>query len=319
MITEEDLAQYDAVEREPIRGTYKGYEIISMPPPSSGGVALVQMLNILEGFDLQSMGQGTAPYFHHMAEAQRLAYQDRARHLADSDFWPVPIEMLTSKEYAAELRAGIDSNRAGVSAVEQLEIPVESMETTHYSAVDADGLAVSVTYTLEAGYGSKITVPGGGFLLNNEMGDFNGFPGITTDGGQIGNEPNLARPEQRMLSSMTPTILARDGELVAVIGSPGGRTIINTVLNVAMSIMEFGMDLEAAQAAPRSHHQWLPDRLSIENRADVSVVQALEAMGHTVNHGGGQGSVQAIMFDPATGMHVGVPDPRSSDAGASIE
>ncbi|MEX1258712.1 MAG: gamma-glutamyltransferase [Gemmatimonadota bacterium] len=319
MITEEDLAQYDAVEREPIRGTYKGYEIISMPPPSSGGVALVQMLNILEGFDLQSMGQGTAPYFHHMAEAQRLAYRDRARHLADSDFWPVPIEMLTSKDYAAELRAGIDPNRAGVSSIEQLEIPVESMETTHYSAVDADGLAVSVTYTLEAGYGSKITVPGGGFLLNNEMGDFNGFPGITTDGGQIGNEPNLARPEQRMLSSMTPTILARDGELVAVIGSPGGRTIINTVLNVAMSIMEFGMDLEAAQAAPRSHHQWLPDRLSIENRADVSVVQALEAMGHTVNHGGGQGQVQAIMFDPATGMHVGVPDPRSSDAGASIE
>jgi len=317
-ITEEDLARYSAVEREPIRGTYRGYEVISMPPPSSGGVAIVEMLNILEGFDLSSMGQGTAAYFHHLAEAQRIAYRDRARHLADSDFWPVPIEMLTSKEYAADMRAQIDPSRAGVSAVEDIQLPAESMETTHYSVVDADGMAVSVTYTLEAGYGSRITVPGGGFLLNNEMGDFNGYPGITTESGQIGTEPNLTRPEQRMLSSMSPTIIARDGDLVAVIGSPGGRTIINTVLNVALNIMEFGMDLEAAQAAPRSHHQWLPDRLSIENRAAPGVVQALEAMGHVVNEGGGQGSVQAIMVD-GMGMHVGVPDPRSSDSGASAE
>jgi gamma-glutamyltranspeptidase/glutathione hydrolase len=317
MITERDLAEYDAVEREPIRGTFRGYEVISMPPPSSGGVALVQMLNLLEGYDLRSMGQGTAPYYHHLAEAQRIAYRDRARHLADSDFWPVPIEKLTSKEYAAGLRAQIDSRRAGVSAVEQIELPEESPETTHYSVVDADGMAVSVTYTLEAGYGSKITVPGGGFLLNNEMGDFNGWPGLTSATGQIGSEPNLTRPEQRMLSSMTPTIIARNGDLVAVIGSPGGRTIINTVLNIALNIMEFGMGIEEALAAPRSHHQWLPDRLTIENRADESVTRALEAMGHTVSRGGSQGSANSVMVDPATGMAVGAPDPRSADAGAA--
>jgi gamma-glutamyltranspeptidase/glutathione hydrolase len=317
MITERDLAEYDAVERAPIRGTFRGYDVISMPPPSSGGVALVQMLNILESYDLRSMGQGTAPYFHHLAEAQRIAYRDRARHLADSDFWPVPIEKLTSKEYAAEVRAHIDARRAGVSAVEQIALPEESPETTHYSVVDADGMAVSVTYTLEAGYGSKITVPGGGFLLNNEMGDFNGWPGLTSETGQIGNDPNLARPEQRMLSSMTPTILARDGRLVAVIGSPGGRTIINTVLNIALNIMEFGMGIEDALEAPRSHHQWLPDRLTIESRANESVVRALEAMGHTVSRGGSQGSANSIMVDPATGMAVGAPDPRSADAGAA--
>jgi gamma-glutamyltranspeptidase/glutathione hydrolase len=318
LITEEDLAVYQAVEREPIKGTYRGYEVISMPPPSSGGVALVQMLNILEGYDLRSMGHGSAAFFHHVTEAQRLAYRDRARHLADSDYWPVPIERLTSKEYAAELRGKINSQRAGVSSTEQLITQEESLETTHYSVVDADGMAVSVTYTLEAGYGSKIVVSGAGFLLNNEMGDFNGYPGITTDGGQIGNEPNLARPGQRMLSSMTPTILARDGRLVAVIGSPGGRTIINTVLHITLNIAAFGMGLEEALAAPRSHHQWLPDRISIESRlANPAVVQQLEAMGHTVNMGGGQGEANSIMVDPATGMRVGVPDPRATDAGAA--
>jgi gamma-glutamyltranspeptidase/glutathione hydrolase len=318
LITEEDLAVYQAVEREPIKGTYQGYEVISMPPPSSGGVALVQMLNILEGFDLRSMGHGSASYFHHVTEAQRLAYRDRARHLADRDYWPVPVDKLTSKEYAGELRGKINAQRAGVSSTEQLITQEESLETTHYSVVDADGMAVSVTYTLEAGYGSKIVVAGGGFLLNNEMGDFNGYPGITTDGGQIGNEPNLARPGQRMLSSMTPTILARDGKLVAVIGSPGGRTIINTVLHITLNIAAFGMGLEEALAAPRSHHQWLPDRISIESSlANPAVVQQLEAMGHTVNVGGSQGQAHSIMVDPATGMRVGVPDPRATDAGAA--
>jgi gamma-glutamyltranspeptidase/glutathione hydrolase len=319
LITEEDLAQYQAVEREPIRGTFRGYEIISMPPPSSGGVAIVQMLNILEAYDLRSMGQGSAAYFHHVAEAQRLAYRDRAQHLADMDFWEVPIATLTSKEYAAELRAQIDPQRAGVSAPTQIVQRPESMETTHYSVVDSDGMAVSVTYTLEAGYGSKITVAGGGFLLNNEMGDFNPWPGMTSETGQIGTDPNLARPGQRMLSSMSPTIIARDGQLVAVIGSPGGRTIINTVLNIALNITEFGMGLEDALAAPRSHHQWLPDRLSIESRMeDEGVIRALEAMGHTVSHGGSQGQAHSVMIE-AGGVRVGVPDPRSTDSGAAIE
>ena len=320
LITEEDLAVYRAVEREPIRGTYRGYEVISMPPPSSGGAALVQMLNILEGFDLPALGHGSAAYFHHVTEAQRIAYRDRARHLADADYWPVPIETLTSKPYAEELRSQIDPRRAGVSSVERLDAPTESMETTHYSVVDADGMAVSVTYTLEAGYGSKIVVPGAGFLLNNEMGDFNGYPGITTTSGQIGNEPNLARPGQRMLSSMTPTILARDGALVAVIGSPGGRTIINTVLHVTLNIAAFGMDLEDALAAPRSHHQWLPDRITLEaDLADPAVARQLEAMGHTVRVEGTQGQAHSIMLDPRTGVRIGVPDPRATDAGAAAQ
>ena len=320
LITEDDLARYEAVEREPIRGTFRGYDVISMPPPSSGGTALVEMLNILEGFDLAAMGQRSAAYFHHLAEVQRLAYRDRARHLADADFWDVPVARLTSKAYAAELRTLISPVRAGVSTPEEISTVAESLETTHYSVVDAEGTAVAVTYTLEAGYGSKITVTGGGFLLNNEMGDFNGFPGVTTDSGQIGTEPNLARPGQRMLSSMTPTILARDGRLVAVIGSPGGRTIINTVLHMVLNLTAFGMDLETALAAPRSHHQWLPDRLSIEDRLqDAEVIAALKGMGHAATMGGTQGQVHAIAIDPPTGLRVAAPDPRSSDAGAAAQ
>jgi gamma-glutamyltranspeptidase / glutathione hydrolase len=318
LITEEDMNRYRAVEREPIVGTFRDFEIISMPPPSSGGVALVQMLNILEGFDLRAMGHGSAAHFHHVAEAQRFAFRDRARHLADPDFIDLPIDRLTSKEYAATLRADIDPTRAGVSSVEDVAVAVESLETTHYSVVDASGLAVAVTYTLEAGYGSKITLTGGGFLLNNEMGDFNGFPGMTTDAGQIGTEPNLARPEQRMLSSMTPTIIARDGEVVAVTGSPGGRTIINTVLHVVLNLTEFGMDLEDALAAPRTHHQWLPDRLTLEERiGDGDIVATLQEMGHDARVGGGQGQAHSISIDPVTGVRIGTPDPRSSDAGAA--
>jgi gamma-glutamyltranspeptidase/glutathione hydrolase len=317
LITEEDLARYEAVEREPIRGTFRGHDIISMPPPSSGGVALVEMLNILEGYDLKAMGQRSAAYLHHLAEAQRIAYRDRARHVADADFWDVPVARLVSKAYAAEARKQIAAGRAGTSSPEQVQTPAESPETTHFSVVDASGLAVAVTYTLEASYGSRITVTGGGFLLNNEMGDFNGFPGLTTVAGQIGTEPNLARPGQRMLSSMTPTILARDGRLVAILGSPGGRTIINTVLHMVLNLAEFGMTLEEALAAPRSHHQWLPDLLTIESRLeDERVIAALRAMGHEVTTNSTQGQVHAILIDPATGARVGAPDPRSSDAAA---
>ena len=316
LITLEDLQLYQPRERAPVRGTYRGYEVISMPPPSSGGVAMVQMLNILEGFDLRAMGHNSAPYIHHLAEAMRLAYQDRARHIADPDFVDVPVDRLTSREYAAQLRQRINPAQATPSAVSDLVLPDESDETTHYSVVDANGMAVSVTYTLEAGYGSKITVAGAGFLLNNEMGDFNARAGLTTEAGLIGTEPNLARPEQRMVSSMTPTILTRDGELVAVFGSPGGRTIINTVLQMVLNIVDHGMDIRQAVDAPRLHHQWLPDRISIEQAGTPdAVLEALRAMGHEVRTVSRQGSVQAIMA--SGGRLIGAPDRRDGDAGAA--
>ncbi|MFG1690658.1 gamma-glutamyltransferase [Gemmatimonadota bacterium] len=323
-ITEEDLARYRPVVRTPIRGTYNGYDIISMPPPSSGGVALVQMLNILEGFDLQKGGHNSATYIHLVTESMRRTFRDRARFLADPDFRDVPVERLTSKTYAAELRREIDQDRATPSSptdVARVMLYEESPQTTHFSVVDADGMAVSVTYTLEAGYGSKIVVPGGGFLLNNEMGDFNAVPKLTTITGLIGTEPNLARPEQRMLSSMTPTILAKDGKLVAVVGSPGGRTIINTVLQVVLNVTEFDMGIQEAVNAKRFHHQWLPDQIRVEQDAwalgaGVGVEGALTSMGHSVRVMGTQGSVHAIMIDPKTGERLGAPDLRDPDSGA---
>jgi len=318
LITIEDLSIYEAVEREPVRGSFRGYDIISMPPPSSGGTALVEMLNILEGFDLKAMRHNSAAYIHHLAEAMRIAYRDRARHLADTDFELVPIEMLISKEYAAEQRSTIDPSRAGTSAPTDIALPAEATHTTHYSVVDAEGNAVSVTYTLEQGYGSKIVVPGAGFLLNNEMGDFNAKPGLTNESGLIGTDANVAEPQKRMLSSMTPTIVEKDGRLFAVTGSPGGRTIINTVLQVVLNLSEFGMDIEQAVAAPRIHHQWLPDRIGIEtDGATPDAVQRLEAMGHSVRVGGRQGTAHSIRFDAAASSLTGAADPRDSDAGAA--
>ncbi len=317
IITLEDLERYQAIEREPIRGTFRDYEIMTMPPPSSGGIAILEMLNIVEGFDLKAMGHYSAEYLHHTTEAARRAYRDRAVAIADTDFFPVPVARLTSKEYAVELRETIDSDRASVSHAEDILDFKESDETTHYSVVDENGMAVSVTFTLEGGYGSGIVVEGGGFFLNNEMGDFNAGPGITTATGLIGTDANLARPEQRMLSSMSPTIIAKDGQLVAVIGSPGGRTIINTVFHLALSIMEFEMDIESAVAAKRSNHQWLPDQMSVEADTPDEVVAQLEAMGHTVRVGRGQGQAHSIGVT-SDGHVVGVPDPRSgATAGAS--
>ncbi|HIA99177.1 MAG TPA: gamma-glutamyltransferase, partial [Gemmatimonadetes bacterium] len=314
LITLEDLARYQARERNTIQGTYRGYDIISMPPPSSGGVAIVTMLNILEAYDLPGMGHNSAEYIHHLAEAMRRAYRDRAQFLADADFSDVPVQRLTSKEHATWLRRNIDSERASVSHPTDVEIVSESPETTHYSVVDADGMAVSVTYTLESGYGSGIVVPGAGFLLNNEMGDFNAGPGLTNESGLIGTTPNLARPQQRMLSSMSPSIVARDGKLVAVIGSPGGRTIINTTLQLILNLVEFGMDIQEAVAAPRIHHQWLPDRIRVESDGILAEVQSqLEQMGHIVQVGGRQGSANSIGVDLTTGERIGAPDPRSPD------
>jgi len=320
LITYEDLERYEAKERAPVRGTYRGYEIISMPPPSSGGVALIQMLNILEGFDLKSMGHNSPKYLHHLAETMRLAFRDRARHLGDPDFEEIPVAALTDKAYAAELRALIDPNRATPSRLEDVAgvaLAPESMETTHYSVVDKDGMAVAVTYTLEASYGMKAVVEGAGFLLNNEMGDFNGKPGLTNETGLIGTKANLARPEKRMLSSMTPTILAKDGKLFAVVGSPGGRTIINTVLQVVLNMIDFEMDVQDAVDAKRIHHQWFPDQIRMEPGSDSKTAEALRAMGHKVTvTRSTQGRSHSIKIDPATGMRIGAADPRDGDAGA---
>ena len=317
LITLEDLSRYQARERATIQGTYRGYDVISMPPPSSGGVAIVTMLNILEAYDLSGMGHNSAEYIHHLAEAMRRAYRDRAQFLADADFSDVPVQRLTSKEHATWLRRNIDSERASISHPTDVEIPPESPETTHYSVVDADGMAVSVTYTLESGYGSGIVVPGAGFLLNNEMGDFNAGPGLTNESGLIGTAANLARPQQRMLSSMSPSIVARDGALVAVIGTPGGRTIINTTLQLILNMVDFRMSITEAVAAPRIHHQWLPDRIRIESNGISAQLQSqLEQMGHIVQVGGRQGSANSIGVDLTTGERIGAPDPRSSDSGA---
>jgi len=318
LITAADLAAYQAIERPPVRGTYRGHEVISMPPPSSGGVVLLEMLNILEGYDLAALGHNSAPYVHHVAEAMRRAFRDRGRFLADPDFAEVPVARLTSKQYAAELRRTIDPARATPSDPADIVVSAESDHTTHYSVVDGDGMAVSVTYTLEDSYGAKMVVPGAGFLLNNEMGDFNAGPGLTTAQGLIGTSPNLARPGQRMLSSMTPTILVRDGKLLAVIGTPGGRTIINTVLLTVLNLVDFGMDMQQAVDAARFHHQWLPDVLRVEDGGISSeAAAALTGMGHRVVVSGRQGSVQAIMVEPATGIRVGAPDARDGDAAAA--
>jgi gamma-glutamyltranspeptidase/glutathione hydrolase len=318
LITRADLQNYRAKKRTPLRGTYRGYDVISMPPISSGGTALVEMLNVLEGYDLKGSGFGAADTVHLMAEAMRRAYADRARYLGDPDFVPdMPIERLTSKEYAAELRKGIDPAHASKSSAGSFTWPTESHETTHLSIVDKDRNAVALTYTLEYGYGSRIVVPGAGFLLNNEMGDFNAGPGLTTAEGLIGTDANLARPGKRMLSSMTPTIIARDGTLFMVTGSPGGRTIINTVLETVVNVIDHGMNAQDAVDAPRFHHQWLPDRITYE-RFGISpdTVRLLEARGHAVRQGSTQGVAQVIVVDPKTGLLEAGSDRRAPDGGA---
>ena len=317
LITEDDLARYEARERAAIHGTYRGYDITSMAPPSSGGVAMVEMLNILEGFDLAAAGHNSPRYVHLVTEAMRRAFLDRARYLGDPDFTALPIEKLTSKPYAKTLRETIAIDRATISAPAQIADGYESPETTHFSVVDANGMAVSVTYTLEAGYGLAAVVGGAGFLLNNQMGDFNGKPGLTDSTGLIGTLPNLAQPGKRMLSSMTPSIVSKGGRLVAVVGSPGGRTIINTVLQVVLNVIDFRMNIQDAVNAPRFHHQWLPNVLTYErNGLPPETVAALQLMGHDVRAGGQQGTAHSIFVDTKSGQRIGAADPRDKDAGA---
>lgn len=318
LITEDDLAQYEARERPPVHGTFRGYDVYAMAPPSSGGVALIEMLNILEGYDLKAIGHNSALYLHLLTEAMRRAFADRARYLGDPDFNPdMPVERLVSKEYAAELRRGIEWFRASPSDPVRFNEVAEGDHTTHLSVVDPQGNAVALTYTLEYGYGSRIVVDGAGFLLNNEMGDFNPIPGRTDSTGLIGTRPNLVAPGKRMLSSMTPTIVARDGRPVLVLGSPGGRTIINTVLQVILNVIEHGMDVGYAVEAGRIHHQWLPDVTSVERWAiSPDTWRLYENMGHRVRWVRSQGRVMAIYLDRDAGLLYGAADSREFDGRA---
>ncbi len=319
LITRADLKNYQAKQRAPIKGTYRGHEIIGMPPPSSGGIAVQLMLNILEGYDLKANGAGSAQNIHLMAESMRRAFAERAQHLADPDFVKtMPVDRLISKDYAAQLRKTINPAQASKSSPTSFNFTTESPETTHISIVDAQRNAVSLTYTLEAGYGSKIVVPGGGFLLNNEMGDFNAGPGLTNETGLIGTEPNLAQPGKRMLSSMSPTIIAKDGKLFMVTGTPGGRTIINTVLQTILNVIDYGMNAQEAVDFGRMHHQWLPDRISYEtNGFSPDTIAILKKMGHTLQPGGGQGADQVIVVNQEDGWLEGGLDRRPPDGGAA--
>jgi gamma-glutamyltranspeptidase / glutathione hydrolase len=319
LITEADLKNYTAKKRDAVVGKYRGYDVISMPPISSGGIALIQMLNVLEGYDLAKDGPRSATTIHRITESMRRAFADRARYLGDPDFNKgLPVARLISKEYATDLRKTIREDRASVSTPTTFEWPAESNETTHLSVVDKNLNAVSMTYTLEDGYGSKIVVPGAGFLLNNEMGDFNAGPGLTDATGLVGTEPNLARPGKRMLSSMTPAILAKDGDLFMVIGSPGGRTIINTVLLTILNVVDFGMNIQEAIDFPRFHHQWLPDRLAYEkNGISPDTLAILKQRGHNpVENPFYQGVAQGIIWNKTDKVLEGGSDRRVLDGAA---
>ncbi|MGH9310485.1 MAG: gamma-glutamyltransferase [Vicinamibacterales bacterium] len=323
LITKEDLTAYQAKVRTPVKGSYRGYEIISMPPPSSGGVVLIEMLNILEPLDLKAKGLLTAPALHARIEAMRRGYLDRARHLGDPDFSDVPVALLTSTAHARQVAATFDPARASDSAVLGRDLlrevtAQEPEDTTHYSIIDAAGMAVATTTTLEGSFGSHVVVKGGGFLLNNEMGDFNKKPGYTNTVGDIGTPANTIAPGKRMLSSMTPTIVVKDGRVALITGSPGGRTIINTVLSVVLGVTEYGLTGPEAVALPRLHHQWMPDRVTIEDERGVSAgtIAALRAMGHEVATTARQGDAHTIWVAP-DGVPYGVRDKRSADSKAS--
>jgi gamma-glutamyltranspeptidase / glutathione hydrolase len=290
-----------------------------MPPPTSGGVALIEMLNILEGYDMASMGSGSAAGVHLITESMKRAFADRASFLGDPDFnKDMPLERLLSKPYAAELRKTISRDHTSKSSPTTFQWPNESDETTQISVVDGDRNAVSITYTLEQAYGAKIVVPGAGFLLNNEMGDFNAGPGLTTAEGLIGTPPNLAQPGKRMLSSMTPTILVKDGKLFMVTGSPGGRTIINTVLLTILNVVDFGMNAQEAVDAGRFHHQWLPDQITYERFSlSPDTLAGLRTKGHALREGGTQGLAEVIVYNAADDMLEGGVDRRQPDGGAA--
>jgi gamma-glutamyltranspeptidase / glutathione hydrolase len=335
IITAEDLAQYEVKEREPIRGTYRGYEILSAPPPSSGGTVLVEALNILEGYDLAKLGNRSSQSIHLTTEAFRRAFFDRAEFMGDPDFSKIPVAQLIDKKYAAAWRESIDPEHASVS--KELKRPAifneleqyaathpqplgmhEGPHTTHYSVVDADGDAVAVTTTINAWFGSQVTADGLGFLLNDEMDDFSAKPGVPNADGLIQGAANAIGPGKRPLSSMTPTIVVRNGKPFLVLGSPGSSKIITTVANVLMGVVDYGMNIQEAVNAPRFHNQWLPDVVNVEKWFSPDTITALQKMGHHVQiglreEGGGYWSdAECIEIDVKTGDRLGASDGRNN-------
>ena len=318
LITMEDMRGYVAKEREPLRGTYRDYEIISMPPPSSGGAVLIEMLNILEGYDFKRMDWASSDRYHLTTEAMRRAFADRAEYMGDSDFVKVPVSGLIDKKYAAQLRNTIDPQRASSSEQVKAGKPVgyESDETTHFTVVDADGNAVANTYTLNNSYGSAVVAKGTGLIMNDEMDDFAAKPGTPNLYGLIQGERNAVAPRKRPLSAMTPTfVLRKDGSLWFTIGSPGGPTIINTVLDVITNVIDYGMNIQQAIDSPRIHHQWLPDELVYEPYGLSGDTQrVLVARGHKlVEKPRYLGDCEGIMIEEKTGIRLGATDPRRSD------
>ena len=320
LMTMEDLRGYVAKERAPVRGNYRGHEIISMPPPSSGGAVLIEMLNILEGYDLQKMEASSSDRYHLMAEAMRRAFADRAEYMGDSDFVKVPVQGLIDKAYARSLRTTINTDRASTSAEVRAGRPAgyESDETTHFTVVDAEGNAVSNTYTLNNSYGSAAVAKGTGLLLNDEMDDFAAKPGTPNMYGLIQGERNAVAPKKRPLSAMTPTIVLRkDGSLWFTVGSPGGPTIINTVLCIITNVIDYEMNIQQAIDFPRIHHQWLPDELVGEPFGLSGDTQrALTSRGHKLAKLRYLGDAEGIMIEEKTGMRLGATDPRRSDGQA---
>ncbi len=314
LIAADDLARYRAIERAPIVGTYRGYRIVTMPPPSSGGIHLVQILNMMETWPMAQWGAGSAQAIHHMAEAMKLAYADRSKYLGDTDFVQVPVAGLTSKAYARRLAAGILPDRARPSADIHPGHPgdFESNQTTHYSVVDATGNAVAVTYTLNTNFGSGLVAAGTGILLNNEMDDFSAKPGVANVYGLIGGEANAVQANKRPLSSMTPTIVLKDGRPWLVTGSPGGARIITTVLETVADMIDFGMNPAEAAAMPRFHHQWWPDELRVEKGFSPDTLVLLRRYGHHVVVKPTMGSTQTIQI--RDGRLYGASDPRTPDA-----
>ena len=336
LITADDLAHYEVKEREPIRGTYRGYEIISAPPPSSGGIVLVESLNILEGYDLGKLGNRSAESIHFTTEAFRRAFFDRAEFLGDPDFAKIPVSQLIDQKYGAAWRDSIEADHASASrelkrpgifseleryaAMHPLPLPNhESPHTTHYSVVDAAGNAVSVTTTINDWFGSRVTADGLGFLMNDEMDDFSAKPGVPNADGLIQSAANAIGPGKRPLSSMTPTIVVHDGKAVLVLGSPGSSKIITTVANVLMGVVDYGMNIQEAVNAPRFHNQWLPDVLNVEQWFSPDTVQRLQKMGYKLEfglHEGGNVSpywsdAECIAIDPKTGERLGASDYRN--------
>ncbi len=322
LITAEDMARFTVKEREPVTGTYHGYEIVSSPPPSSGGVALIEMLNILDGYNLRPLGDRTAPEMHLVVEAFRRAYMDRSNYLGDPDYVKIPVEQLISTKYGEAWRASIEADQASASAELQrpagflpaaptmADVRQEAADTTHYSVMDAQGDAVAVTTTLNGGYGSGVTVPGLGFLLNNEMDDFASKQGVPNMFGLIQGPANAIAPGKRPLSSMTPTIVMKDGKVSMVLGSPGGATITTTVANIFLSVVDEGLNIQQAVDAPRFHQQYLPDMVMLEPGFAPATIDGLRAMGYTLRIGRTWGDGECIEVDPRTGELEGGQDHR---------